>query len=344
MEDSHSRAEFELLQEALSATASLGLTWEVSHSESRVGNQEGSADAQLCLNAAGRGVRYLAQVKRSLRPATIGAVQAQLQRLGSDALLVADYVTPPLADRLREAGIQFIDAAGNAHLYAEGLLVWVKGQRPRVSPGAPPPEGRVFQPSGLQVVFALLCDPDVVDAPYRELGRLAAVAHGTVGWVMPELRRIGFVAEIHGRRRLVRSLTLLSRWLELYPIRLRPKHVLTRYRAEHLDWAEPRELKSRGLLLGGEPAAAALTGNLRPATVTLFGPRLPVEMLKEYRLHPDPHGNVELIDRFWCFEGETPGLAPVLLVYADLLSIGDARCLETAEMIYGRIVDRLERT
>lgn len=46
----------------------------------------------------------------------VWAGAAQLRRMPSPALLVADYVNPNMAVRLRDAGVQFIDAAGNAYL------------------------------------------------------------------------------------------------------------------------------------------------------------------------------------------------------------------------------------
>ncbi|HCN91356.1 MAG TPA: hypothetical protein DIT28_19630, partial [Oxalobacteraceae bacterium] len=47
--------------------------------------------------------------------------------------------------------------------------------------------------------------------------------------------------------------------------------------------------------------------------------------------------------RFWNFPGdpEHDKLVPPLLVYADLLATGDARCIETAKMIYETYVARL---
>jgi len=53
---------------------------------------------------------------------------------------------------------------------------------------------------------------------------------------------------------------------------------------------------------------------------------------------------VEILKRFWKFNNEDhPLLTPRPLVYADLLAIGDARCLETAKLLYGDIVARFGR-
>ncbi len=52
----------------------------------------------------------------------------------------------------------------------------------------------------------------------------------------------------------------------------------------------------------------------------------------------DPNGEVEILRRFWQFKKPESALAPTLLVYADLLAIGDARCLETAKLFYDQIL------
>jgi len=254
-------------------------------------------------------------------------------------LLVSDYVTPPIAEKLRNQGIEFIDAAGNGFIDTSSRFVWVKGERPKESIGSPrPPTGRTYQPSGLQVVFALLCRPELVESSYREIADKAGVAHGTVGWTLPELQQEGHVVVIDKRRRLAGVRELLQKWVEAYARTLRPKLILGRYRAKRLDWVAKLDVEGYGLSLGGEPAAQHLTSFLQPGSVTFYTEEVPSRFLLENRLLPDKRGNVEFLRRFWSFESESAGLAPPLLVYADLLAIGDARCRETAKRIYDELI------
>lgn len=220
------------------------------------------------------------------------------------------------------------------------LLVWVKGQRPPDRQTAGDPRGRAFRATGLQVLFALLCKPEIVDRPYREIAKLAGVAHGTVGWVMPELPRLGFLGTLKGQRRLLNAGKLLEQWVEAYARTLRPKLVLERWHADALDWTAKVDAARYGLLLGGEPAARRLTDRLRPGTATFYGTRANRQLMVDQRMRPDPRGNVEILRRFWTFDRDTPGLVPDLLVYADLLAIGDARCSETAGEMHDGIVAR----
>lgn len=327
-----------ILDAALAAGKDLGLDWEVLAHEAPEENS--CANIRVRLNFGGQDVNYQAEIKCGLRPGTLGAVLLQLAALGENALLVADYITPPLAETLRERGVQFIDAAGNASLSRPPLLVWVKGQRPRDMPIGCKSKGRVFQPTGLKVVFSLLCQPELADQSYRDIALHAGVAHGTVGWVMPELTTLGYLANIKGRRRLLKTEALLRQWVEAYARTLRPRLLLGRYHADTLDWTANYDAKKYHLLLGGEPAAQVLTGQLRPGTATFYGEKVEPRLLLDQRLRSDPNGNVEILEKFWMFDAGTPGLAPLILIYADLLAIGDARCLETAKQLYDRICDR----
>jgi len=327
-----------LLAHAVKAMVPLGLQFRVLRQEARGADHR--ADATLGLRLGRRQLRYVAEVKRGLRPATLGAVIHQLRAYGGIPLLVTDHVTPPLADALRAQGVEFIDAAGNAFLKQPPLLVFVKGQRP-TDEGLAPERGRAFQATGLQVLFALLARPELVARPYREIAPAAGVAHGTVGWVMAELPGLGYLAEVGGRRRLINGERLLDRWTEAYARTLRQKLLLGRFRGDMAALHARTAQWPGGLLIGGELAAARLTRHLRPGTATLYARAIDPRVLLKLVLKADADGNVDFRRRFWDFPGEEAQLTPTVLVYADLLAIGDARCLETAQLLRGQLLARL---
>jgi hypothetical protein len=330
-----------LLKAALAASkAALGLHWTVLNKPAR--RQATAADTRLELRYAGKTLKYVAEVKRRLRPATLGVVIHQLAAHGDHALLVTDHVTPPLADQLRAQGVQFIDTAGNAFLNTPPLLIWVKGEKPADRLTPPRDRGRAFGATGLQVVFALLCKPDATNHPYRDIGRLAGVAHGTVGWVMPELEGLGFIAHVDEQRRLMNVDRLLRQWAEGYIRALRPKLVLGRYRAPTLEWWNTIRPKMYEYMLGGEAAAGKLTQHLRPGTITVYGARVEPRFLVDHKLRKDADGEVEILKRFWHFDEEGE-LAPVPLIYADLIQKNDARCLEAAQILHDRFIAGFER-
>jgi hypothetical protein len=250
---------------------------------------------------------------------------------------------------LKEHGIAFLDAAGNAYIKQPNLLVWIKGQKPAVRAPAPT-LGRAFQPTGLQVIFTLLCNPQAINMPYRELAKLAGVAHGTVGWVIPDLQQLGFVSDLQGKRgtrRLFERERLLHQWTDAYARVLRPRTLIGRYHVPDFEGWKKWPLADYGALWGGEPAAALLTEYLRPGELTLYAEKMPGLLAARQKFvkeaGPGHTAVVEVRKRFWNFPGdpEHVDLVPPLLVYADLLATGDARCIETAKMIHDRYLARL---
>jgi len=337
----------QILAAALAATTAHGLTAELIAPEPRFA--DGHADVLVRIGLGDQTALYAAEVVQTLWPATLGAVLVKLERPGPQALLVADQVTPALADELKARRIPFLDTAGNAYLDQPNLYIWVKGQK-----AAARPEkleiGRAFQPTGLQVLFVLLCDPGAINRPYRDLAAMAGVAHGTVGWVIPDLQRLGFVADLKGKRgtrRLYNLEQLLDQWVTAYARVLRPRLLIGRYYIPAPDAWKDWPLAEYDAIWGGEPAAALLTNYLHPGELTLYAEKLPGLLAGRQRFARDPAPGhaavVEVRKRFWTFPGDPahPMIAPPILVYADLLATGDARCIETAKMIYHAHVARL---
>ena len=291
-------------------------------------------------------VRLHLLIEPWLTPATLGHVAARLPGIDPRALLLTNYVTPHMAEQLRELGINFVDAAGNAYLEQKPVLVWVVGRKP-LTTVRPPRTGRAFQPGGLKLLFALLCAPDLVARPTRAIAAQAAVANGTVGIVLRELREDGFLVELRQRRgkRTLRNLRgLLEQWTHAYARTLRPQLVIGRYRAPEPDWWRNVNPREYGGVFGGEPAEALLTGTLvRPGIVTMYLPEPFGRFILGNRLVNAPDGTVEIRKKFWPFEypWEHPTLAPPVLIYADLLATGDARCLEAAHRVYEEHLARL---
>ncbi len=274
-------------------------------------------------------------------------------------VLIAQYVKQRQAETLKNQGVNFIDTLGNAYLRGPNFLLWVTGRTPERLhrtdlPHQAPPQvellNRAFEPKGLQVVFALLCRPDTVALPYRAVGRLADVAHGTVGHVVNDLEALGFVArgpvpkgKKRGPRKLVNMAGLLEEWAQVFAKTVRHRHLLGRYRGVPLDDAGKLRWADYGAQLGGEFAADAVTQYLHPETLTLYiaderpGPGL----LRDLRLQPDPTGPIEILRKFWMFDApvaDHTGLVPLPLVYADLVALGGPRRLETAGMVRERIL------
>lgn len=300
---------------------------------------QGVADALL--EFAG-GKKLIAEVKRLLTPATLGQAIAQLARFQKPGVLITEYVTPPMAERLKALDVAFIDTAGNAYVRLPNLLIYVTGRKPLArAPHAT--RVRALRPTGLRVIFALLCRPDLVNAPYREIAEAAGVALGTVNWVFYDLRRLGYVRETKAQGRVYEDrIGLMDKWAEAYARELRPKLRPRRFRVVNPDWWKKEKLAALEMCLGGEPAAAILTKHLRPEIITVYGDTHFATLAQKVRAIKDDYGKLEVLEKFWNFElppvDKRYPLVPPLLVYADLVATADARNLETAQLIRERFL------
>jgi hypothetical protein len=338
-----------ILDAAIAALGRLGLV--ANRQRQPVAKEHHHADAHLQIGKGRTHVKYAAECKRNLPIPTLGAVLMQLRRAARaekrTPLLVTDHVTPMLAARLRAEGQQFADAAGNAFLEGPNFLIYVTGQKPARMPPAERP-GRAFTIAGLKVLFALLCNPERVRSPLRNIAAAAGVALGAIPPILADLERSGHVLASNRKRRLYATRRLLDEWAAAYARTLRPKTLKASYDARAFDQWKDWNLFEDHVHWGGEPAANLLVGHLRPGILTLYTPRLPPRLAVEQRLNhvtrPSEARVLEIRTPFW---GDTMTMdaatrtVPPVLVYADLLATGDSRCIETAELVYEQHIARL---
>jgi hypothetical protein len=343
-----------LITDALAALTPLGFKATLQKGNLRANAREVDAFARI---AKGKiQVDVAIEAKRTVTPATLGATLAQTKAQAvahaKPVVLVTDYITPPVADRLREAGQQFIDIAGNAYLEAPGWLIYVVGRK-AVQTGAPAHAAKGGTPAGLKVIFALLCDPALIDLPQREIAKQANVALGAIPGVLNDLRDQGHVLVMPGIRRLTTNKRLLDEWAMAYARTMRPKTLTAAYNAPTItDWKN-WTMDQGAMWWGGEPAGAILTNHLRPGVLTVYTEKLPARFTHEHRLTKVPNDNrgrleatVEVRKPFWGTALQEhykimtrPAVTvPPVLVYADLLATGDARCIETAEILYDKTI------
>ena len=261
-------------------------------------------------------------------------------------LLVSERVTEGATALLRAEGTCYLDTAGNCYLRGDSLFVFVHGQEPKKESSSRRPN-RAFEGAGLKLIFALLAREEAAGWTYRRLSGLVGISRGTVGYVMEDLRRLGFLEEIGGERRLRRTPELLKRWAEPFAERLRPKLL----RGQFAFVEEKGKGKWRDLALdpaetqwGGEPAAELLVGDLRPKWFSLYTRQEISEVCRELGLAPDEDGAVEILDMFWDpkalgGEGgaggssELPRSVPPALAYGDLIARADSRAVEAARRV-----------
>ena len=276
------------------------------------------------------------EIRKTINRATIGMMANHQPNHIRKPLFVTKYVNPKLVEFMKQMDVMFIDGVGNAYLNVPPLYIYIKGNKPDQKL-RPEPLNRIFRPAGLKVLFTLLGNPLMVTKPFREIAEAAGVALGTVGWVMNDLKRMGYLIDMGKRgRRLAKKKDLLNRWVTAYPEQLRPKLTVGRYTATENDWWKKTIIQDFKALWGGETAAAILTGYLKPEIITIYT-KQPIERLaQKNRFKKDNNGNIEVIDAFWNFDiyPKQNGLVHPLLIYTDLMATADTRNIKTATMIY----------
>jgi hypothetical protein len=343
-----------IVQRAIEAfKATTGLPAEIEAMGVQLPDKNLRADAIITLGAKPVRHTFVAEVKRIDRLAALAAVRNQLARgqLPHPGLLVAPYITAETADHCRKLRLPFLDTAGNAYLEEPGLFVFVKGQR-KPTDDELAPQGKAATATALRVVFALLCQPKLLNAPYRDIARAAGVALGTVGWVLYDLDTRRFTTggkDKKNRRILLERPKLIDEWTTNFPIKLRPKLNARRFTAHDRNWWAKVDLEAFGALWGGEVAADRYTNDLRPATVTIYidadeHKKNLGRLIATHRLRPEPKGEIEFLDRFWHFGEQRDNqhvgrpapkaVVPPLLAYADLIASLDPRNLQVARNLY----------
>lgn len=312
--------------------------------DAATGTTTSRGEAVLWLKHGGRKTSFLAVVKRGVTTNTVHFVARRLKEIAQGQnripLLITEFVSESVGKMLREMDVQYLDTAGNAHLHAEGVHILIEGKKKPKTDRMTRPGGDPFGWAGLKVVFALLCAEDLRSAAYRDIAKSAGVALGTVGGVMTELERRKHLMRVGDEVRLRNQKDLMQLWVTAYIDKLRPKLFLGRFEA--IEGLDTREAVANGALLGAETAAMHLRKHLRPGIDTLYITGQMTDWIARMRLRKDPTGSLELRRRFWEFEypEKKLGIVPPLMMYADLLAVGDPRTIDAAEMTYDEYLAR----
>ena len=284
---------------------------------------------------------FAVEVKHRLDRANLGQIIFQTQRTEFPTLIATEYVNPKLAETLFERNIPYLDTAGNAFINLDDVFVHIAGRKIPVDQRKTKAPTRAFRTAGLKLMLALLDNRPLLNAKYRHIAEVTGVALGTITNVFKDLEELGFLQTIGDHRRLRKFDELVHKWADAYIETTREKLVIGKYTGEDVNQWLHTDLGKLGAWWGGEVAAARMTGYLRPETATIYVNPPAGRVLAKLNLRKDPNGNVEVLKAFWPPElNATQGdRAPFIVVYADLLAIGDDRTIETARMLYEKYTD-----
>lgn len=275
------------------------------------------------------------EVKTEVRPHHLDAIIRQNQENGP-LIVMAEYILPKVKTELQQQDIPYIETTGNAFLRKPHYFILIDTKK-EVTPTKE--VNRAFTKTGLKVIFLFLQDEALVRQPYRAIAAKADVGLGNVNHIMNGLKAQKLLV-LKGQNEyfIANKKAVLDKWLEAYEQRLKPTLHLGNYRfANREDFFRWNELilDPDKTVWGGEPAGDIYTDYLKPETLTLYTNEAKADLMKRYRLVPDPQGNVKVYEKFWQTNpNHQQPVVPPLLAYTDLMNTGNQRCIDTATKIY----------
>lgn len=289
-------------------------------------------------------IDYICEIKGNITVTNINTIVNRLQKHiaieNKPVLLVVKYINPNMFEKLVGMGLNILDCAGNCHIrYMDGNIpvfhLTNKGEKNAFAKEKTYP---VFQDAGIKVIFYLLQDKNNVNKAYRVIQENTGVALGTVKNVIDELVKRSFILTTDKGRILKNRKALLHLWVENYNQVMKPKLLMGRMsfrtKEQRNKWGT-MELPE-GMFWSGEGAANIIDNYLEPGTFDIYTDVPTAYLMKMGLVKQDAYGEIKVYQKFWKWETENH-LAPLILVYADLISSGNSRCLEAANrlMKYG---------
>lgn len=274
------------------------------------------------------------EVKREIRNHQLPQILKMAERNPNKFMVVATKIYPKVKVELRNHRVPYLEANGNLWLKMDNVFVWIdsnkdiKLEKEKLN--------RAFTKTGLKVIFHFLLDDNNINQTYREIAQKTQVGLGNINYVINGLKEEGYLVNLSKTSyQLINKKELLQKWMQAYHERLKPTLLIGRYRfikeEDFLNWKNLVFVDDR-TVWGGEPAGEILTNYLKPGQLTIYTDENRNELIKHYRLIPDPGGNIHVYTKFWDTEDKL-SVAPAVLTYADLMNTGDTRNIETAQRV-----------
>lgn len=259
-------------------------------------------------------------------------------------LIIAENILPKTKELLRKEEINYLDVNGNCFLNkkkeGENLILFIDGQKNKEFHKEK--YNRPFTKAGLKVTYQFLLDPDLINQKYRDIAEKAGVALGNIKAIIDGLIEEGFVLRKNKNEyKLIKIDELIAKWANAYGEKLKPNLEFGTFRflnPNDFDIWKETQLNNDKTCWGGEPAANLYTNYLKPEILTLYTEETKNDLIRNYKLVPDTHGNIKIVRKFW--KGIVEEKTTPILTYADLLLTKDMRCLETAQMIYEQYIEK----
>lgn len=278
----------------------------------------------------------IAEIKNELRATDTANIISQKHK--NEWLIISQYISKPQRDILKSNKINYLDSSGNCFIHYHEILVFIdnqKAQEQRVTKS-----NKLFTEKGMRLVYALLLNKELINYNYRQISKEVNIALGTVGKLLNELEQEGFILTMKNGRVLRNEVLLFDKWATAYGSTLRPhlfqKRLRFVNREDLLNW---KNIHLKNAYWGGEPAAYLLDKYLKPAEFVVYSEKTTTQLMKELKLVPDIGGEVLLMLPPLPNATEDK-IADPFLIYAELINSKDSRCLEAAQRIKEKYIDK----
>ena len=279
-------------------------------------------------------VEFACEVRTQVSKANYNLVLQQMRKLKEEVdlplLLASHYFAPDVFESFSAEGINVVDSSGNCKIEAKQLFINIIGQK---STPIKQPKGKAFNEAGLKAVFYFLLNDTNINQPYRQISNNTGLSLGTITNVVEELLYEKFVIKTSKGRILKNKRALLDTWQVHYNQTLKPKLLLKTMEFVDSDSRKDWELIALpdGVCWGGEGGAYLTNKYLIPEQFDIYteGPSINLMMTRKMRF--EENGSIHVYQKFWRSQHER--VAPMILIYADLMGSGNSRCIETAQKL-----------
>lgn len=276
-------------------------------------------------------------IKKELRNHQLKAIEDTAKMCNNKLIVIAENIFPKIKQELKQLGVAYLDIAGNIFLNTKNHYVLIDGLKTeRIGKDK---TSRAFKAAGLKLIYHILIDNDLINQPQLIIAKKTEIAVGNVNYILKELREMNFLlSKNKNEYKIANQKELFLKWATEYDNNLKNKLHIGNFRFldkdNYINWKNI-ELKNGKTLWGGESAGTILTEYLLPEIFTIYTDENRDNIIKNYRLIPDPKGDVKLYQKFWKnINDENENTVNPILVYADLINTSNRRNIETANMIF----------
>lgn len=279
------------------------------------------------------GIRFHCLVKPTVRNSNVfsvvRSVEEERERTHSPVILATDRLYPKENAFLEKNGISWVDSAGNCCIEYKGLFLKISGNK-HTNAAQKKATEKVAEASIKLTLFCLQY-PEAVALPYRKIMERTGISLGMITRTFDLLKSKGFVVQTEQGRKIAMRAELIEWWQQQYNDTLKPKLLLSRlsFRSNETRNAWKDLQLPEGMCWGGDCGANLTDNYLSPGSFEIYTAVPSSILIRTGLVVPNPNGEIKMYTQCWFGEDDS-NVAPLLVVYADLMGSGNSRCYEAA--------------